>query len=184
MNEIELNNFGKFLFYRYFDEELTIPIKINNRLKRVHAWFVLSENPYIEVSKHLTQQSIYILADILMHELTHYYLFKNNKPHADEDIEFKALTYKNGINHTEVATVCDDGVMRYEHWEYESKCDCGLKITSFLPVNSTDVKPILICPNCNKRLPFSVVGSVYKDFMPPFRLEMSCKAYMDNKNAV
>ena len=188
MNEAELNKFGKFLFHRYFKEELTIPIKINNRLKRVHAWlvpyFMPIEHSYIEVSKHLAQQSIYIIADILMHELTHYYLFKNNKPYTDEDIEFKALTYKNGINHTRVAKVCDDGVMRYEYWQHESKCECGFKITSFLPTNSKDTEPILICPSCNSRLSFNAIGTVYEDFLPPFQLEVACKTYLDDQSAV
>ena len=93
MNNSELNEFGKYLFKSYFEEELDIPITINNRLKRTHAWFVAECNPYIEVSRHLIQQNIYIIADILSHELTHYYLYKHQKPYDDNDIEFYALTY-------------------------------------------------------------------------------------------
>ena len=182
MNEYELNQFGQFLFERYFEKELAIPIKINNRLRRVHAWFVHGEDLYIEVSKHLAQQSIYIIADILMHEFTHYYLFMNNKPYKDEDFEFRALLYKNGINETETAKVCADGIMRYEYWKYESKCACDFQITSFHPANNMGMNPILICPNCNKKLPQSAVGIVYEDFMAPFRLKMACDTYLDRQN--
>lgn len=184
MDEKQLNDFGKFLFQRFFEEELTIPIKINNRLKRTHAWFIPDENnPYIEVSKHLVQQTIFVIADILCHELTHYYLFKHNKPYDDEDIEFYALTYKNGISRTNTATV-KNGVMKYKYHKHESKCNCGFKIKSCFPVIDNDFRPILICPQCNKEMNYSYMGEEYKDYSPSFRIKMACDWYLDKNHDI
>ena len=181
MNEKQLNDFGKFLFQRFFEEDLTIPIRINNRLKRTHAWFMPDENNlYIEVSKHLAQQTIYIIADILCHELTHYYLFKHDKPYDDDDVEFYALTYKNGISRTCTATV-KDGVMKYEYHKHESKCDCGFRIESHFPVIDNDFRPILICPKCNKGMDYNFIGSEYRDYVPSFKIKMACEWYLDER---
>jgi len=181
MEEKELNIFSGFLFDRLFQEKLTIPIKINNRLKRTHAWFVTDhENSYIEVSKHLVQQNIYIIADILGHELIHYYLYKHDKPYDDRDIEFEALTYRNGISRTCTTTV-REGVMKYEYHKHESKCDCGFRIESYFPVIDNDFRPILMCPKCNKELKYNFINSEYKDYIPSFRIEMLCEWYLREK---
>lgn len=180
MNNSELNEFGKYLFKSYFEEELDIPITINNRLKRTHAWFVAECNPYIEVSRHLIQQNIYIIADILSHELTHYYLYKHQKPYDDNDIEFYALTYKNGISRTESTTI-DNDVLKYKYFKHESKCDCGFRIESYFPVIDNEFRPILVCPKCNKPLVYNAIGAEYRDFIPGFKLKMTCDFYLKQK---
>lgn len=181
MDEKELNIFGRYLYKRYFEEDLDIPIKVNNRLKRTHAWFVADDDPYIEVSKHLIQQNIYIIADILSHELTHYYLHKHDKPYDDEDIEFYALTYKNGISRTE-STIIENGILKYEYFKHESKCDCGFKIESYFPVIDNEFRPVLMCPKCNKPLVYNAIGADYRDFIPGFKLKMTCDWYEREKS--
>lgn len=37
MDKKELNIFGRYLYKGYFEEDLDIPIEVNNRLKRTHA---------------------------------------------------------------------------------------------------------------------------------------------------
>ena len=180
MDVQELNKFGKFLYEDLFKEEFTIPIKINNRLKRVHAWFVPSGEPYIEVSKHLSQQDIHIIADILGHEFTHYYLYKHNKPYQDEDFEFYALTYQKGISRTQTASVVD-GIMKYIYCKHESRGDCGFKIESYFPVVDNDFRPIIICPKCNKNLKYYAIGNEYKDYIPSFANRMRCEWYIEHK---
>lgn len=181
MDEKELNIFGKYLYKRYFEEDLDIPIEVNNRLKRTHAWFVSDDDPYIEVSKHLIQQNIYIIADILSHELTHYYLYKHDKPYDDKDIEFYALTYKNGISRTE-STIIENGILKYEYFKNESKCDCGFKIESYFPVIDNEFRPVLMCPKCNKPLVYNAIDAIYRDFMPGFKLKMTCDWYEREKS--
>lgn len=178
MDNNELNRFGKYLFNTYFTEDLDIPIKINNRLKRTHAWFVQDDSPYIEVSKHVTEQSIYIIADILCHELTHYYLYKHGKPNDDNDIEFEALTYRNGISRTNSAIV-ENNIMKYRYFKHESKCNCGFKIESYFPVIDNEFRPILMCPKCNKPLIYNAIDEEYMDFIPGFKLRMMCDWYLE-----
>ena len=184
MNEKQLNDFGKFLFQRFFEEELNIPIKINNRLKRTHAWFVFNETDkvasYIEVSKHLTEQSIYIIADILCHELTHYYLFKHNKPFDDDDIEFYALTYKNGISRTE-STIVKNGVIKYNYHKHKSKCDCGFSIECYFSVLDNDFAPTLICSKCNKEMDYNFIGCEYRNYIPTYKIKKACEWYLDER---
>ncbi len=178
MDEIELNQFGKFIYEYFYEEQLDIPISINNRLKRTHAWFVSDyDNQYIEVSKHLVKQNIFIIADVLAHELTHYYLFKNNKPYDDQDLEFYALTYKNGISRTNTSTL-KDGIMKYEYHQHISKCDCGFEIVSCFPVIDNDFRPILICPKCHKNIGYDFVESKYMEYIPSFKVKMLCDSYL------
>ena len=72
MDKKELNIFGRYLYKGYFEEDLDIPIEVNNRLKRTHAWFVSDDDPYIEVSKHLIQQNICNNIDILLNQMFGY----------------------------------------------------------------------------------------------------------------
>lgn len=177
MNNDELNRFGKYLFDTYFEEDLDIPIKINNRLKRTNAWFVSDNNPYIEVSKHVAEQSIYIIADILSHELIHYYLYKHGKPYDDNDIEFNTLTYRYGISRTN-STIIENNIIKYKYCKHESKCNCGFKIESYFLVIDNEFAPVLMCPKCNKPLTYNAIGDEYMDFIPGFKLRMTCDSYL------
>ena len=179
MDNEELNKFGKYLFNIHFNEDLDIPIKINNRLKRTHAWFVSSDNPYIEVSKHLIEQNIYIIADVLSHELIHYYLYKHEKPYHDDDIEFKALTYRYGISRTNSTTV-ENNIMKYKYFKHESKCNCGFRIESYFPAIDNEFRPILICPKCSKPMNYNYINTIYRDFIPGLSLKMDCDIYLKN----
>lgn len=184
MNNDELNKFGQYLFHMHFGEDLDIPIKINNRLKRTHGSFVSSltgDNLYIEVSKCLAEQNIYVIADIISHELTHYYLYKHKKPYDDNDIEFYALTYRNGISRTN-STIIENDVIKYQYFKHESKCVCGFRIESYFPVVDNNFAPVLTCPKCNKLLTYNYMGYEYMDYIPRFNLRMMCDLYLDKTN--
>lgn len=184
MDEKELNSFAKFLFKRLYGETLHIRVKINSRLKRTLAWFVVDKEPYIEVSKILTNQNVFIIGDILSHELTHYFLFKNNKPYDDSDIEFNSLTYKNGISRT-CTTEIQDGVIKYNYYKYESKCKCGFKIESYFPVIDNDFRPILICPNCKEKMDYNFLQDEYLEYIPTFKIQIACEIYQErNKRQI
>lgn len=181
MTEKELNMFGKFLFKYFYNKELTIPIKLNRRLKRVDGRLVYFNNknikPYIEVSQSLIGQSIYIVADVLMHELTHYYLYKKNKPFGDNDAEFKTLLFQNGISESETS-ISDNGEYKYGYNQYSVSCPCGFKTDLYLFEKVKDFHPILMCPNCKKRIQRSRNnGLKYIKYQPTVQIKKVVDAY-------
>lgn len=174
----ELNDFAKHIYRYMFDEDLEIPIKINNRLKTTLAWFCnYDKSPEIEVSKLTANQNPYIVADTLAHELIHYYLWKNDKPFDDEDIEFKALTYQHGVGRTRT-TIIKDGVLKYEYHKHECKCKCGVKIDCDFQLVDNDYRPIIMCPKCFEQMEYNFIGSNYYDYRPTFSIQMMTDSYL------
>lgn len=84
----DIQKYAEFLYRNIFIDELEIPVVINNRLKRTIAWFVYEGRKQIEVSNFLILRDIYVITDVLLHELTHYYLYKHGFPFDDLDKEF------------------------------------------------------------------------------------------------
>ncbi len=185
MKEEDLNILGKFLFNYLFNKKLTIPIKINKRLRRTSAWFVYYEDknknqkPYIEISQNIINQSIYVIADTLAHELAHYYLYLNKKPFDDNDIEFKTLVFQKGISESNT-TIIENGIIKYEYSQYVSKCTCGFKMNTYLFNKVNNFKPILICPKCKKRIINNkYTGIEYLEYEPTLEIKEAVDLYLD-----
>lgn len=106
---------------------LTIPIKIDGRLKRSLGAFHAVRNKatgvgrpkMIKLSKNLIEHyPIKQVMDTLLHELTHYALFMLKKPYRDGEVYFENELHKYGISATQ--TSGHIGKM------YHYTCDCGI----------------------------------------------------------
>ena len=161
MRNLDLQDFAEFIYRETFFEELKIPVVVNNKLKQTIAWFRdyydKDINPVrgqekIEVSNKLLDQNLYVIADILLHEFTHYYLWKNKQPFDDTDDEFKQLCQKVGASLTN--TFVDDD-FKCDYITYTARHSCGYVHKIYY--RNTDDKlniPICFCPECNKELKY------------------------------
>lgn len=98
--EAYLNRLAKDLCKEHWGLDLTIPVKINGRLRKLFARFtgaLIYQNgketrkpKSIDISsfasKHFKDEAI---VDVLKHELCHYACFVNNKPFKDGDVYFE-----------------------------------------------------------------------------------------------
>ncbi|MDQ0174448.1 SprT-like protein [Bacillus chungangensis] len=78
----------------------TIPIKINNRLKRTlgRCLIVGNEIVKIELSGDLIKYgATQVIIDILKHELIHYVMFVKGLPHSDGDATFEQELLRLGV---------------------------------------------------------------------------------------
>ena len=104
----QLTNFAnKFLSENFDGMQLDIPIKINGRLSRVLGRFRHYSAPkkpvVIELSKNMIQYyELEEILDVLKHELVHYALYMQGKPHRDGDAYFENKLKELGITATKV----------------------------------------------------------------------------------
>lgn len=95
--EKEMEKFAREFLKEEFGVDLTIPIKINNRLKRTFGMFrgrtskVTGREPIvIEISKNMIEYQGFDFAyGTLKHELVHYALFIQNRPYNDGTYTFE-----------------------------------------------------------------------------------------------
>lgn len=167
MKEIfDIQEYTEFLYKIAFNEKLKIPVKINNRLRTTIAWFVYDDNPRIEVSGMLLDQNNYIIADVILHELTHYYLWSKDLPFDDNDDQFKIVV--NRIGACETQTLTADAVMQCYHVRYVARHKkCGFENSIFIKNNNLETDPpICFCPKCNKMIRYKKDEEYILDYMP------------------
>lgn len=84
----DVNIMAKLYSDYLWDIETPLTIIQNNRLKATYAQFWEDRNT-IEFSKITLNQNEYIITDILLHELCHWWCFYNGKNNDDGDADFE-----------------------------------------------------------------------------------------------
>jgi len=91
----------KFLMENY-GMTLTVPLKLNGRLSKTLGWFSYTTKGGKPLSVELNKQFVLnnesqLILDVLKHELVHYALFMQGKPHSDGDSYFENELKRKGI---------------------------------------------------------------------------------------
>jgi predicted SprT family Zn-dependent metalloprotease len=180
MNIADIKDFACFLAEWLFNKEYALGVRVNNRLKSTLAWYSPSE--CIELNKCVTEQNIYVIADILSHELLHWHLDISNKPYDDSDMEFVIEAWRKGISETETTQFDDKGKILYQYSKHEYACDCGNRVSSYeLSYRINNISDIKCC-HCNKSMVKNYIGKEPKEYIPSFNIKMAVESYL-NKNS-
>jgi predicted SprT family Zn-dependent metalloprotease len=157
-----------------FHKQLDIEIILNKRLKTTLGAFVFFEENtprHIEVSTYLCQQSEYVIADTLAHELTHYYLYSLHRDFNDTSNEFKTLLMKFGISPSKSSYFVDNNLL-YEYYQYIYQCECGQTIEFYEQANTCipiNYNKYIICPNCKSKMMIKEKEMICMEYTPsPF----------------
>ncbi|AGI11813.1 hypothetical protein X915_gp089 [Bacillus phage vB_BanS-Tsamsa] len=91
----------KFLMENY-GMTLTVPLKLNGRLSKTLGWFSYTRKEgrplAVEINKKFAiNNDAELVLDVLKHELVHYALFMQGKPHSDGDSYFENELQRKGI---------------------------------------------------------------------------------------
>lgn len=174
-----INKLAKYLYLMKFDEETDIEVRVNTRLRKTLGQFVIYEDDkcHIDLSKIVMKQNLYIIADILSHELIHYYLWKNNLPYDDYDEEFRNMVRKYGVLETNTCVIRKDKIL-YQYHQHEFKCKCGFSTYGYELICDNNFRMKIDCPNCKTRLIGSYVGMVVEDYDPTFHIELCVDSFL------
>ena len=151
--------FSNFLWGIEFDGE----ISINNRLRSTYAQFLMDTNEIKFNKKFLNNLNEYFINETLIHELCHWYCYKNNVKDDDGDLEFETEIFKSGSRSTETTYIDNKGeVWLYDQiqWFYCEKCHENreaVRINKSETVNyyGVDEKKIMPkCPICGRDLKY------------------------------
>lgn len=98
----QLNDFAEKFLNETYGMSLTIPIKLNGRLKTSYGRFVSYRDPklpkVIELNKSFLEcNDLDTVLNVLKHELVHYALFMKGKPHSDGNPVFEKELKRLGI---------------------------------------------------------------------------------------
>jgi SprT-like protein len=88
-----------------YNMELNVPLEINGRLKTTCGRFVyikyrngISKPKNVEMNKYFVENNeAVVVLDVLRHELVHYALFMQRKPHSDGDSYFEKELRRLGV---------------------------------------------------------------------------------------
>jgi len=148
---------------RYLWNREDIPkITINNRLSSTFAWFVVEDNK-IEINKKLLNQSTYIIIDIILHELCHWYCYITNKKYSDENEDFK--NELNRIQSFPTGTITANYKYLYIKSKYKCNC-CGKEKTVLETLSCMSIYPkddINCCDTIMQRVDCK---RIYIDYIP------------------
>jgi SprT-like protein len=91
----------KFLMENY-GMKLNVPLKLNGRLSKTLGWFIYKKKSNIPVAVHLNKKFAQnndqdLVLNVLKHELVHYALFMQGKPHSDGESYFENELKRRGI---------------------------------------------------------------------------------------
>lgn len=100
-NIYQLKQYAKKWLKDNYDLELVVPLQLNGRMQRTCGWFKYfrSGKPSkIELNKFFVENNEPVLVlDVLRHELVHYALFMQGKPHGDGHPVFENELKRLGI---------------------------------------------------------------------------------------
>lgn len=100
----QYQRFAQRFLKQYYGLSLTVPLKINGRLKRTFGRFIHDTQGRpcsIELSRtFVCEHPEHEVLDVLRHELIHYALFTLGKPHTDSSPIFQAELRKHGVSKT------------------------------------------------------------------------------------
>ena len=171
----DIQKYAEFLYRNIFIDELEIPVVINNRLKRTIAWFVYEGRKQIEVSNFLILQDIYVITDVLLHELTHYYLYKHGFPFDDLDKEFIEKIKYIGASETNTFILKEKLKCQYTKFiATHEKCNFSRAI--YLKESEINDEPLFCeCKGCKKKLKYKKEKEELLDYIPNKKI----KGYVD-----
>lgn len=104
-NIYQLNEYARKFLKETYDMELTVPLRLNARMKTTCGWFKYKkfrdgskQAIVVELNKFFIQNNESdVVLDVLRHELVHYALFKLGKPHSDGQTYFENELKRLGI---------------------------------------------------------------------------------------
>lgn len=139
-----LCNITKYLTKKVWNIDCTCNIAINARLKTTYGQFCYNDN-LIEIALRVLQTNNYhFITDILLHELTHWYMYINNLDFDDKDESFLNELSKNGAKPSGSYNISelklndsidfDDKILDYVQEMIENKIiiDTNKKVLSFI----------------------------------------------------
>lgn len=88
LTQYQLKMYAKKFLQETYGMELIVPLELNGRLKRAcgrFVYYVRSGKPKsVEMNKYFVENNEpVVVLDVLRHELVHYALFMQGKPHSD-----------------------------------------------------------------------------------------------------
>lgn len=129
MTQPQIEKYAKDFLKNQYNLELTVPIEINARLKRVLGRFrnmgANNRKPIkIEMSKqYLIHGKLEDIQSTIRHECTHYALYVTGKPYKDGEKLFESELKKHGTNSTRTTS------LKLERNVNVYKCNCTTHTT-------------------------------------------------------
>ena len=187
----DIEQLGHFLYFSMFKEKTNIPITINKRYKVALGAFYPpydeedyeSDDVLIQISKLVAEQDIYIIADVLAHELTHYHLWKKGKEYSDNSKEFIQTLNEFGISATNTSFIPNNSnKILYLYHKIEYSCSCSQTTYAyFLNINLNNL-PIIQCGNCKKDKTIKDISNEYIDYKPPIFIKDTVDKFINKQN--
>jgi predicted SprT family Zn-dependent metalloprotease len=103
VNTLELTEHANEFLSEYYNMKLTIPIKINNRLRSTLGEFVYTKNgaKEIQMSGYLIKYgTLNTILDTLKHELIHYAMYTQKRQYRDGTREFENELIRHEVGST------------------------------------------------------------------------------------
>ncbi|UGO50948.1 SprT-like domain-containing protein spartan [Bacillus phage vB_BanS_Nate] len=102
MTETQLARYANKFLMENYGMRLTVPLKLNGRLSKTLGWFVSNRKTKKPVAVHLNKKFVQnndedIILNVLKHELVHFALFMQGKPHSDGQTYFENELKRKGI---------------------------------------------------------------------------------------
>ncbi|UUV46318.1 SprT family protein [Bacillus phage vB_BanS-Thrax2] len=102
MTETQLTRYANEFLMKNYGMRLTVPLKLNGRLSKTLGWFIYKKKANKPVAVHLNKKFVQnndedIILNVLRHELVHYALFMQGKPHGDGQTYFENELKRKGI---------------------------------------------------------------------------------------
>lgn len=125
LHEKQLETYTRNFLKQNYNLELTVPVRINNRLSRALGRFSYNQRSRmpvaIEFSKHLiATQDVDMILDVARHEAIHYALFVQGKPHKDGEPLFESELVKHNSKSTRSFNVIESMNSNYHLY----LCNC------------------------------------------------------------
>lgn len=177
----EIYYFAKYLADWFWNAKYDLFVKVNNRLKSTIAWYIQDKG--IEVNKEILIQDKYVIADIMAHELLHWYLHSVGQCNDDDSIEFRTELYRNGITPSQVTQSDEHGKLLYEYKRYEYTCDCGSQVQNYaIGENINHISKVMCC-KCTKPMKIKHIKSEYGEFIPSWQIRIATDNYFNKRKA-
>lgn len=176
-----LNDKARFYTKELWETNLTIPIKINTRLRTTHGRYCFS---HIDLSKNILNEG-YLVDDTLLHELCHWYCHISGKQYDDYSKDFEDELKRIGASSTET-TIIENGKILYN---YRTGCySCGICNSEFETNDFLENKvegkigtPIKKYTCCNENMEFLGVRFIPGVYVPNEKVLNLITKYKNHK---
>lgn len=168
VTESYLNKKAKFYARYLWDLELDVPVKINARLKRTEGQLYYGTyKKELQIAKNVLHTG-YLLDDILLHELCHWYCYKTNKDHRDYSTPFENELKRIGASSTGTTELVNGKLMyRYEYGVYKCNiCNKKLETKDYIDEKHQHGRIVKEYNCCNNKMYFSGIKYIPEDFIP------------------